>query len=87
MTPTTGALEPAYSRPANITEMAVDNLPCELPRNASRDFGRQLIDMVLPHLLANDAEDVIARATITKGGQLTECYQYLADYVADSALA
>ena len=85
--PTTGALEPAYSRPANITEMAVDNLPCELPRNASRDFGRQLIDMVLPHLLANDAEDVIARATITKGGQLTECYQYLADYVADSALA
>lgn len=85
--PATGALEPAYSRPANITEMAVDNLPCELPRNASRDFGRQLIDMVLPHLLGADAEGVIARATIAKGGQLTERYQYLRDYVAETARA
>ena len=84
--PATGHLEPAYSRPANITEMAVDNLPCELPRNASRDFGRQLIDKVLPHLLGDDAAGVVARATIAKGGQLTERYHYLADYVADSAL-
>ena len=85
--PATGELEPAYSRPANITEMAVDNLPCELPRNASRDFGRQLIDKVLPHLLGDDAEGVVARATIAKGGHLTQHYQYLADYVAESALA
>ena len=64
--------------------MAVDNLPCELPRNASRDFGRQLIANVLPHLLAeNGPDDVIQRATIARGGQLTERYQYLADYVAD----
>ena len=83
--PATGALEPAYSRPENITAMAVDNLPCELPRNASRDFGRQLIDKVLPHLLGDDAEGVIARATIAKAGQLTERYQYLADYVAETA--
>ncbi|GAB3721903.1 NAD(P)-dependent oxidoreductase [Hymenobacter agri] len=83
--PATGELEPAYSRPENITEMAVDNLPCELPRNASRDFGRQLIDKVLPHLLGDDAEGVIARATIARGGQLTERYQYLADYVAEAA--
>ena len=81
----TGALEPAYSRPTNLTVMAVDNLPCELPRNASRDFGRQLIDKVLPHLLGPDAEGVIARATIARGGQLTERYQYLADYVAEPA--
>ena len=85
--PATGELEPAYSRPDNITEMAVDNLPCELPRNASRDFGRQLIDNVLPHLLGPDAEGVIARATIAQGGHLTERYRYLADYVADAALA
>ena len=85
--PATGELEPAYSRPENITEMAVDNLPCELPRNASRDFGRQLIDKVLPHLLGNDAEGVIARATIAKGGQLTERYQYLADYVTEATEA
>ena len=83
--PATGALEPAYSRPENITVMAVDNLPCELPRNASRDFGRQLIDNVLPHLLGSDAEGVIARATIAKGGRLTERYQHLRDYVAEAA--
>ena len=83
--PATGELEPAYSRPTNITEMAVDNLPCELPRNASRDFGRQLIDMVLPHLLGDDAAGVIARATIATDGRLTEPYQYLSDYVAKMA--
>ena len=82
--PATGELEPAYSRPENITVMAVDNLPCELPRNASRDFGRQLIDKVLPHLLGDDAEGIIARATIARGGQLTERYQYLRDYVAEA---
>ncbi|MDO7850098.1 NAD(P)-dependent oxidoreductase [Hymenobacter convexus] len=85
--PATGQLEPAYSQPENVTEMAVDNLPCELPRNASRDFGRQLIDKVLPHLVGSDAEGVIARATIAKGGQLTERYAYLADYVADGNAA
>ena len=82
--PATGALEPPYAHPENITVMAVDNLPCELPRNASRDFGRQLLDNVLPHLLGNDAEGMIARATIAKNGELTERYQYLADYVAEA---
>ncbi|HEX8329191.1 MAG TPA: NAD(P)-dependent oxidoreductase [Hymenobacter sp.] len=79
----TGELEPPYSRPSNITVMAVDNLPCELPRNASRDFGRQLLDNVLPHLLSGDTEGVVARATIAKGGELMPRYQYLADYVAE----
>ncbi|MBC8083433.1 MAG: alanine dehydrogenase [Hymenobacter sp.] len=79
--PQTGALEPAYSRPANLTVMAVDNLPCELPRNASRDFGRQLIDNVLPHLLGEPGQDdVLERATIARAGQLTPRYQYLSDY-------
>ncbi|GAB3302982.1 NAD(P)-dependent oxidoreductase [Hymenobacter tenuis] len=79
----TGQLEPAYSRPGNITVMAVDNLPCELPRNASRDFGRQLIDNVLPHLMHEGGpDDIIERATIARNGQLTPRYQYLADYVA-----
>ena len=85
--PATGQLEPAYSRPENLTVMAVDNLPCELPRNASRDFGRQLIDMVLPHLLGDDAAGVIARATIAKNGKLTERYEHLADYVAETSAA
>ncbi|MCB2406694.1 NAD(P)-dependent oxidoreductase [Hymenobacter lucidus] len=81
--PQTGGLEEPCSREGNITVMAVDNLPCELPRNASRDFGRQLLDNVFPHLLSDDADEVIERATITRNGQLTERYQYLSDYVAD----
>jgi saccharopine dehydrogenase (NAD+, L-lysine-forming) len=80
--PDTGELEAAYSRPTNITLMAVDNLPCELPRNASRDFGRQLLDQVFPHLLGGDAAGVVARATIAQGGHLLPPYAYLADYVA-----
>jgi len=80
--PTTGQLEAPYSRLTNITVMAVDNLPCELPRNASRNFGRQLLDQVFPHLLGGDAAGVVARATIAQGGLLLPRYAYLADYVA-----
>ncbi|MGV3538890.1 MAG: NAD(P)-dependent oxidoreductase [Rufibacter sp.] len=78
--PLTGNLEEAYSSPKNITVMAVDNLPCELPRNASRDFGRQLIDQVIPNLMNGDREGVLKRATIAKNGQLCERYQYLSAY-------
>jgi len=80
--PVSGQLEPAYSGPGHITVMAVDNLPCELPRNASRDFGRQLLDQVFPHLLAGDPAGVLARATIASGGYLHPRFAYLADYVA-----
>ena len=80
--PATGELEAPYARPTNITLMAVDNLPCELPRNASRDFGRQLLDQVFPHLLGGDAAGVVARATIAASGQLRPRYDYLASYVA-----
>jgi saccharopine dehydrogenase (NAD+, L-lysine-forming) len=80
--PASGELEAAYSGSANLTVMAVDNLPCELPRNASRDFGRQMLDQFFPHLLGGDAAGVVARATIASGGQLQPRYTYLADYVA-----
>ena len=79
--PSEDKVEPALCDEANITVMAVDNLPCELPRNASEDFGRELIDNVLPHLLGDDKEGVIKRATITENGKLTERFAYLQDYV------
>lgn len=79
--PSEGTIEPALKVESNITVMAVDNLPCELPRNASEDFGRELLDNVMPHLLGDDAEEVIKRATITENGQLTERFAYLQDYV------
>ncbi|MCC2547407.1 NAD(P)-dependent oxidoreductase [Hymenobacter sp. BT175] len=85
--PQTGELEAPYSRTNNITIMAVDNLPCELPRNASRDFGRQLLDNVFPHLLSGDDDAVIERATIARSGQLMPRYEYLADYVAEAVSA
>ena len=80
----TGQLDPAYSNLDNITIMAVDNQPCELPRNASRDFGRNIIDYVFPQFFNNDEGGMLARATIAKGGELTEKYKHLQDY-ADSA--
>ncbi|TXB65306.1 alanine dehydrogenase [Vicingus serpentipes] len=63
-----------------ITVMAVDNLPCELPRDASADFGREFIDKILPHLI-DDKEQLIERATICKNGNLMPKYEYLRDYV------
>lgn len=79
--PSEDKVEQPYSDEGNITVMAVDNLPCELPRNASEDFGRELIDNVLPHLFGNDNDEVIKRATITENGSLTEGYSYLKNYV------
>ncbi|HEY9081979.1 MAG TPA: NAD(P)-dependent oxidoreductase [Vicingaceae bacterium] len=63
-----------------ITVMAVDNLPCELPKDASADFGREFIDNVLPHLI-DDKLNIIKNATICENGDLTETYEYLRDYV------
>ncbi len=61
--------------------MAVGNLPNELPRDASRYFGEQLIKHVLEDLVENGSE-IIKRATITEAGDLTPAYEYLRDYVS-----
>ena len=78
--PITGKEEKALSSDTNVTMMAVDNLPCELPRDASNSFGRDLIDNVIPSLM-DDREEIVKRATITNGGGLTEKYAYLTDFV------
>lgn len=69
-----------------ITVMAVDNLPCELPRNASEDFGKELIEKVLPALLINDEHGMIERACITKDGKLTQRFHYLSDYAGTDTM-
>ncbi len=61
--------------------MAVDNLPCELPRNASEDFGKEFLSHILPNLIGADTDEIIKRASITEKGELTEGYAYLQDYV------
>ena len=65
-----------------ITVMAVDNLPGELPRDASVDFGRQLMEKVIPALAGSDEEGIVERATIVKEGQLTKHFSYLEGYLA-----
>jgi alanine dehydrogenase len=74
--------KPAFSNEKYISVMAIDNLPCELPRSASEEFGRDLIDRVLPLLVGKDKEDVIKRATIANNGALTTHFKYLHDYVS-----
>ncbi len=79
--PKTGK-EVALGTPGSISVQAVDNLPCELPKDASLDFGRALIDRVIPHLIGDDEDKVIARASETNlDGELTEYYSYLEDYL------
>jgi saccharopine dehydrogenase (NAD+, L-lysine forming) len=63
----------------SIDVMAVGNLPNELPRDASRYFGEQLIKHVLDDLV-NGSSDIIKRATITEDGKLTKYFEYLKDY-------
>ncbi|MCD8528836.1 MAG: NAD(P)-dependent oxidoreductase [Chitinophagales bacterium] len=64
-----------------IDMMTVDNLPNELPRDASKDFGNQFIEHVLPELI-KDKSNMIYKASITtKVGELNEPYLYLEDYV------
>jgi saccharopine dehydrogenase (NAD+, L-lysine forming) len=70
------------SNDRHITVMSIDNLPCELPRSASEEFGRDLIDRVLPILIGKDKEDIIKRATIADKGALTFHFKYLQDYVS-----
>ena len=78
--PTTGELEPAFSNLNNVSVQAVDNLPCELPKDASLDFGRNLIDKVFSSLFGDDIDGVVERGSITKNGKLTERFSYLHDF-------
>ena len=63
----------------SIDIVAVGNLPNELPRDASRYFGEQLIKYVLEDLVGNGSR-TIDKATIAKKGKLTEHFSYLKDY-------
>ncbi|MFT0716087.1 NAD(P)-dependent oxidoreductase [Flagellimonas lutimaris] len=64
-----------------IAVMAVDNLPCELPRDASIGFGEAFFKHVIPSFFNNDKDGVLDRARMTQNGKLTTRYAYLQDYV------
>ena len=63
----------------SIDIMAVGNLPNELPRDASRYFGEQLIKFILEDLIKGGSA-IIEKATIAKDGELTAEYEYLRDF-------
>lgn len=75
--------EPAFLRQSNITVMSIDNLPGELPRDASLDFGRQLISNVLHDLLTGTNSPMIREAMILNKGRLTPGFNYLNNYLND----
>jgi alanine dehydrogenase len=64
-----------------IAVMAVDNLPCELPKDASEGFGEMFLQHVIPAFFNNDKDGVLERAKMTESGKLTERFSYLQDYV------
>ena len=84
--PETGCEEEPY-QPENIDMMTIDNLPNELPRDASKAFGRQFIDKVIVEFENMEKSEVIKRATIAKDGKLGPHFQYLKDYVSGKNFA
>ena len=62
-----------------VAVMAVDNLPCELPKDASKDFGENLIKYIIPILHSNNS--VLEGATICKEGDLTKQFEYLREFI------
>ena len=70
-----------YTDDKAIAVMAVDNLPTELPNDASIGFGESFANYVIPAFFNGDKDGVLERALMTKNGELTERYKYLQDYV------
>ena len=73
--------EDDFTKENVITVMAVDNLPCELPKDASEDFGNEMLAQIIPALLGADETAIVDRATICKKGDLNAPYEYLRNYV------
>ena len=64
----------------SVDVMAVGNLPNELPKDASEEFGEMLLQLVMPEFMSDESR-LIEEATITQSGNLTAHFQYLSDFV------
>lgn len=78
--------EVPYTHPAAIMVMAVDNLPCELPKDASEGFGKMFTEHVIPAFFNQDKEGILARAKIAEHGKLTPRFAYLQTYVDENLI-
>lgn len=73
--------EVSYTHPGSIMVMSVDNLPCELPKDASEGFGEMFMEHVIPAFFNGDKDGVLSRAKMTENGKLTPRFGYLQDYI------
>ena len=64
-----------------VDMMSIDNLPNELPRDASRTFGTQFLKHIFPQFFNHDQGHILERATIAEGGKLTRSFEYLRNFV------
>lgn len=62
-----------------VDVMSIDNLPSELPRDASGAFGDTFIEKILPEF-EQEHSNILERASITVGGELGPKFQYLRGY-------
>ena len=67
-----------------IAVMAVDNLPSELPREASEEFGNSVISEILPYLIDED-DGRIDRATTASNGKFFPKFSYLNQFIKSNA--
>jgi alanine dehydrogenase len=74
-------IEVPYTHPGAIVVMSVDNLPCEIPNDASIGFGEMFMKHVVPAFFDNDKNELLSRAQVTKSGKLTPKFSYLQDYL------
>jgi alanine dehydrogenase len=70
-----------FKNTSAIAVMAVDNLPCELPKDASEGFGNSFVENILPAFFNNDHGGILNRAKMTENRKLTSSFSYLQDYV------
>lgn len=73
--------EVEFGASGSIAVMAVDNLPCELPRDASHDFGEMFMERVFPEIMNGDVNQILEKATIADKGEVTSYYNYLNEWV------
>lgn len=70
-----------YSNKDSIAVMAIDNLPCEMPRETSVDFGKQFMEQILPTLMSNFDHPILTNACVIKKGSFTDKYRYLKKFI------
>lgn len=78
--------ESDFSKKESIAVVAVDNLPCELPKTSSIDFGNQFIANILPYMAKDLDHPILKKACVFNKGVFTKKYEYLNDFLLNEKL-